>query len=63
MYEGFRSHGGTPVAGWFIVEKQFKMDDDWGYSYFRKPPYGSVPLSCGLVGQQFFVGVIWVFVG
>ena len=28
-------HGGTPIAGWFIIENhgksQSKMDDDWGY--------------------------------
>ena len=21
----------TPIAGWFIVEKTSRMDDDWGY--------------------------------
>ena len=29
----------TPIAGWFIVENPiYKMDDDWGYPHFRKPP-------------------------
>ena len=26
-------------AGWFIIEIPIKTDDDWGYHYFRKPPY------------------------
>ena len=39
-YGGFHSHGGTPIAGWFIKENpNLEMDDDWGYPYFRKPPY------------------------
>ena len=24
--------------GWFRMENPMKMDDDWGYAYFRKPP-------------------------
>ena len=39
-YRGFHSHGGTPIAGWFIVET-IKMDDlgvmIWGY-----PTLGSI---------------------
>ena len=23
-------HGGTPIAGWFLMDKPTKMDDDWG---------------------------------
>ena len=34
------------------MENPIKMDDDWGYPYFRKPPYGVLnqvswlPLLC-----------------
>ena len=24
--------------GWFIMENPMKVDDNWGYFYFRKPP-------------------------
>ena len=27
---GFPKMGGTPIAGWFLVENAMKMDDDWG---------------------------------
>ena len=27
LYGGFHSHGGTPIAGWFVLEKPFKMED------------------------------------
>ena len=31
---------GVPPNGWFISGKiPLKMDDDWGYPHFRKPPY------------------------
>ena len=30
---------GVAQNGWFIVEHRIKMDDDWGYPYFRTPPY------------------------
>ena len=26
-------HGGTPIAGWFILENPIEMDDDWGYPH------------------------------
>ena len=31
---------GGPKNGWFIRESPIKMDDDCGYPYSRKPPYG-----------------------
>ena len=39
-FEGFHSHGGTPNS-WmvYVMENPTQMDDDWGYPYFRKPPY------------------------
>ena len=36
---GFHSHGGTPIAGWFVREIPAKMDENWGYPYFRTPPF------------------------
>ena len=29
---------GVPPNGWFIRDNPTKMDDDWGYPYFRTPP-------------------------
>ena len=25
--------------GWFIMDIPIQMDEAWGYSHFRKPPY------------------------
>ena len=36
---GVSINGDTPIAGWFTVENPIKVDDFWGYSYFRKPLY------------------------
>ena len=38
---GFHSHGGTPSEHWMVyfMEDPSKMDDDWGYPYFRKLPF------------------------
>ena len=38
------SHGGSPneLTGWFMMvvwKNAMKIDDDWGYPHFRKPPY------------------------
>ena len=30
---GVSISGGTPIAGWFIIEYPIEMDDDWGYPY------------------------------
>ena len=33
--------GSTPIAGWCMMEHPFKIDDEQGYTHFRKPPYGN----------------------
>ena len=50
LFGGFHSHGGNPkLAGWFILEnpkqKWMKMDENWGYPHFRKPPYDRMILT------------------
>ena len=30
---------GVPPNGWVIMENTCRLDDDWGYPYFRKPSY------------------------
>jgi len=35
---GISMNGGSPIAGWFRMENPMKMDDNWGYPHFRKPP-------------------------
>ena len=27
IYGGFHGHGGTPIAGWFVMDNCAKMDD------------------------------------
>ena len=39
LYMEASINGGTPIAGLVIMENPIKMDDDWGYPYFRKPSY------------------------
>ena len=41
------SHGGTPIAGLFMIENSIKMDDDWRYPYSGNLHigYASVELS------------------
>ena len=34
---------GVPKNRWFRRENPMKMDDDWGYPHFRKPPKTRVP--------------------
>jgi hypothetical protein len=38
-------NGGTPIAGWFLMESSIKMNENWGYPYFRKPPYSSMKIA------------------
>ena len=38
MYMGVSINGGTPIAGWFIMEHPIKWIIS-GYPHFRKPPH------------------------
>ena len=40
--EGGSINGGMLIAGWFVREHAIKIDDNQGYPYFRKPPYGTI---------------------
>ena len=51
---GVSTNGGTPIAGWFIRENPIKMDEDWGYPHFRKPPYG-----CDMLLSPLSMFVCW----
>ena len=60
-YMGVSINGGTPIAGWFLMEYSIKMDDDWGYPYdylwLRKPRYEDMFVDGleerGLYSQRF----------
>ena len=44
-------HGGFPEmgvlqTGWFLRENPIKMNENWGYPYFRKPPCMNITISC-----------------
>ena len=44
----FHSHGGTPIAGWFIMVLIPFSRMIWGHPYFRKPPgLGLSSRTCG----------------
>ena len=36
-FGGFHSHGGTPVAGWFVMENPNLKWMTWGYRHLEKP--------------------------
>ena len=47
-------HGGTPIAGWFTLENPTKMDENWGYPFFRTPSNPIVNLVGGLEHLYYF---------
>ena len=44
----FRKKGGSPIWMVYKGKSQLEMDDNWGYPYFRKPPYigGAILHTC-----------------
>ena len=42
IFWGFHSHGGTPIAGWFLLGKIIDDLRGPGYPYFRNPPFGMI---------------------
>ena len=55
--DGFLWSWGIPRNGWFISWKipSFEMDDEWGYSYFRKPP-NDIPNGIPIPDAQMLYG-------
>ena len=47
----------VPQNGWFTLENPTKMDENWGYPYFRKP---SNPIV-NLVGGDWNIWIIFPF--
>jgi hypothetical protein len=53
-------NGGTPIAGWFIMENPFKHILKWmiwEYSYFRKPPYQTSKMIKHEIVLTFYLGI------
>ena len=53
VYMVVSKNGGTPHS-WMVYKgkSHVEMDDDWGYPYFRKPPYIHVNLAPGVKVRQ-----------
>ena len=55
----------VPLYRWmvFVWENPMKLDDDWGYLYFGKPPNGNIGEHHPTNGDMFRVSRFYVFYG
>ena len=45
-------NGGTPIWMENHGKSPLSMDDDWGYPYFRKPPYGKMTWKIEVTSER-----------
>ena len=54
-FGGFQLVMGVPPNGWFIMGNPMKMDDDWGYPYFRKLPFLFIGMNMHMMMRQSYM--------
>ena len=57
--------GGVPPNSWMVYKGIFqsKMDDDWGYPYFRKSPYHDNTMYSTWITRGTHCWVRWIWYG